>query len=135
MQSQVDKRRVLAKSKRRARREPRQRVAQFAGECRRFSPPYVCSKCRSAGEKLWRQYGTFLNHIRLMCASCAIRSEGKDYVVSQDGTRATDHGHGRTDQIGWMIPAVPTEDGTFWGYTSIPQRAYEWWRELPVVDR
>jgi len=37
-----------------------------------------------------------------------------------------------TDQIGWRIPAVPTEDGdTFWGYTSVPQDGCNWWARLP----
>lgn len=38
----------------------------------------------------------------------------------------------RTDQIGWRVPAVPTEDGdTFWGYTSVPQAGCDWWASLP----
>ncbi len=38
----------------------------------------------------------------------------------------------RTDQIGWRIPAVPTEDGhSFWGYTSVPQSGCNWWYKLP----
>lgn len=40
----------------------------------------------------------------------------------------------RTDQIGWMVPAVPTEDGTsFWGYTSVPQAGCVWWANLPTL--
>ena len=34
---------------------------------------------------------------------------------------------GETD----MIPAVPDEDGEFWGYTSVPEDGYKWWEELP----
>lgn len=38
----------------------------------------------------------------------------------------------RTDQIGWRVPAVPTEDGTYWGYTSVPTPGVDWWRKLPT---
>lgn len=39
----------------------------------------------------------------------------------------------RTDQIGWRIPAVPTEENdTFWGYTSVPEPGCIWWRNLPA---
>jgi hypothetical protein len=38
-----------------------------------------------------------------------------------------------TDQIGWMVPAVPTPDGdTFWGYTSVPLEGVLWWKALPT---
>jgi hypothetical protein len=40
----------------------------------------------------------------------------------------------KTDQIGWRVPAVPTEDGdTFWGYTSVPQTGCDWWASLPFL--
>jgi hypothetical protein len=39
----------------------------------------------------------------------------------------------RTDQIGWRVPAVPTEDGkSYWGYTSVPQPGCDWWESLPT---
>jgi hypothetical protein len=39
----------------------------------------------------------------------------------------------RSDQIGWLVPAVPTEDGeTYWGYTSVPADGCSWWYALPV---
>lgn len=38
----------------------------------------------------------------------------------------------RHDSIGWLVPAIPTEDGdTFWGYTSVPQAGCAWWHRLP----
>jgi hypothetical protein len=38
----------------------------------------------------------------------------------------------RTDQIGWRVPAVPTEENdTYWGYTSVPQPGCDWWYNLP----
>ena len=30
-----------------------------------------------------------------------------------------------------MIPAVPDEDGYFWGYTSVPEDRCIWWKNLP----
>ncbi len=40
----------------------------------------------------------------------------------------------RTDQIGWRVPAVPTEDGkSYWGYTSVPQPGCDWWGSLPTT--
>ena len=30
-----------------------------------------------------------------------------------------------------MIPAVPDEDGYFWGYTSVPENCCKWWENLP----
>lgn len=39
----------------------------------------------------------------------------------------------RSDQIGWRVPAVPTESEVmnFWGYTSVPSAGVDWWRNLP----
>lgn len=31
-----------------------------------------------------------------------------------------------------LIPAVPDEDGIFWGYTSVPEDRCKWWNELPT---
>ncbi len=37
------------------------------------------------------------------------------------------------DQIGWLVPAVPTKEGdTYWGYTSVPQAGVKWWERLPI---
>ena len=35
---------------------------------------------------------------------------------------------GRTN----MVPAVPDEEGNFWGYTSVPEERCKWWEELPT---
>ncbi len=41
----------------------------------------------------------------------------------------------RTDQIGWRVPAVPTEENdTYWGYTSVPTPGVEWWCRLPTTS-
>jgi len=40
----------------------------------------------------------------------------------------------RTDQIGWRVPAVPTEgNDSYWGYTSVPQAGCDWWDRLPTT--
>lgn len=31
-----------------------------------------------------------------------------------------------------MVPAVPNENGDFWGYTSVPEERCKWWKELPT---
>ncbi len=85
---------------------------------------YCCSKCSLKNHKLWRLYSTFLEHQQLFCADCAEKEEGKP-----KGT----YNRGDGDQIGWLIPAVPTEDEqTFWGYTSVPEAGVEWWYNLPT---
>lgn len=92
---------------------------------------YECTKCGTRGCKLWRQYNTFLDRLELMCVDCALTSEKKSYAVNEDGRHNTDMG--MSDQIGWLVPAVPDEESeTFWGYTSVPQSGVLWWRNLPL---
>lgn len=89
---------------------------------------YKCSKCRARGVKLWRQYQTMADFLELLCLACAEKDQKKE--LGDDG-----------DQIGWLVPAVPTElpnaDGcipkaeTFWGYTSVPGWGVKWWYDLP----
>lgn len=95
---------------------------------------YKCSKCSATGCKLWRDYQTFLDNQSLLCAKCAAEEQKKDIsTIDAKGRRETEHG-GRTDQIGWRIPAVPTIEGdTFWGYSSVPQAGCDWWANLPSL--
>lgn len=97
-------------------------------------PGYVCSGCGATGCKLWRDYQTFLEHQHLLCAPCAAKEQKKDIsTIDVDGCRESDFG-GKTDQIGWMIPAIPDEEGdTFWGYTSVPLEGVNWWRKLTTL--
>lgn len=100
---------------------------------------YACTTCGVRGCKLWREYQTFLDHPTLECCDCASKSEGKDVSDMDDEGRRLereDERYGlpleRSDQIGWRVPAVPTEDGTtFWGYTSVPADGVAWWKALP----
>lgn len=100
------------------------------------TPPatYCCSKCGASGVKLWRLYQTFLNYNELTCAKCSGEAEGESIEgIDADGKIASEFG-GRTDTIGWRVPAVPTVEGdTFWGYTSVPQAGCDWWYKLPTL--
>ena len=53
-------------------------------------------------------------------------------IVRERGKLDTGDGFA-TDQIGWLVPAVPSEEGdTFWGYMSVPQAGCDWWDRLPT---
>lgn len=93
---------------------------------------YKCHKCGVSGVKLWRQYNTFLEHQRVMCVDCTLIDQGLVGThVSEDGYNQSEYG--KTDQLSWMVPAVPTiEMDTYWGYTSVPEDRVKWWRELPL---
>jgi hypothetical protein len=95
---------------------------------------YICKKCGAKDCKLWRQYSTFLSHIELLCADCAVKDQKipKEFsVLDARGHRPSDIS-GTTDQIGWLVPAVPDGEGSFWGYSSVPQDRVDWWRKLPT---
>ncbi len=95
--------------------------------------PYVCTECGVEGVKLWREYQTFADYTRLLCASCALADQKETGPVDDAGYRPHGQRIGRTDQIGWFVPAVLDEEGTsFWGYTSVPQDRITWWRGLPT---
>ena len=93
-------------------------------------PGYRCTTCGAHGCKLWR--GSNGAPEGLWCCDCAGKSQGLDVSTIDDaGRRMTEDG--RTDQIGWRLPAVPDEDGChFWGYTSVPDAGCVWWRRLPT---
>ena len=97
------------------------------------SIPYLCSECGASGVKLWRQYNTFLDHQRLLCAVDAAEDQHVNAdLIDNEGRYMSPEVHRRTDSIGWLVPAVPTDDGeTFWGYSSIPESGVSWWRGLP----
>lgn len=98
-------------------------------------PDYSCGQCGARDCKLWREYNAFYRPKALRCAMCAAASTGEDISdIDADGRRkSTVIEIARTDQIGYYIPAVPTDDGTFWGYTSVPQDGVEWWKRLPTL--
>ena len=99
---------------------------------------YACNKCGATGCKLWRDYNTFLVHQNLLCVTCTGKAQKKDVSrINEEGQTPckvleTDDYEMWSDSIGWMVPAVPTEDGeTYWGYTSVPEEGCIWWRGLP----
>lgn len=102
---------------------------------------YRCDTCGAGNCKLWREYNTFLGHQTLYCVDCAGKAQKKDVsdldargrrLLVGDDARYAASADMRSDQIGWLIPAVPTAEGdTFWGYTSVPPDRCEWWYALP----
>jgi hypothetical protein len=92
---------------------------------------YRCDRCKAHGVKLWREYQRIASMTDLLCAACAMADQGKSGSVDADGYRQTESG--RTDQIGWLVPAVPVPEGyTFWSYRSVPADGIRWWRTLPT---
>lgn len=84
--------------------------------------PYVCSDCGVSSVRLWRDYNTFLEHLKLRCCWCAMRHEG---VTNYDPAS-------RSGTIGSLVAARPTEDGTFWGQCAGPQESVDAWFALPL---
>lgn len=96
---------------------------------------YKCSVCGKTGVKLWIDYQTF--HFDLYCVDCAKESQGVEYEVYENGKHENFYkgeSMGMTDQIRWLVPAVPVENEpeSFWGYTSVPQDRIIWWEKLPL---
>ena len=82
---------------------------------------YKCGICGESNLKLWREV---YSEIKLMCVDCAHKYQEED-IAEFDVKKC--------DQIGWMVPAVPTPEGdNFWGYTSVPQDGVDWWHSLPL---
>ena len=100
-------------------------------------PNYKCFKCDSAGCKLWREYQTFLDTQVLYCAKCAGRYQDVNISsINVNGKYIEKEHRYLTDQIGSLIPAVPTvENDTYWGYTSVPEDGCVWWKNLPTLPQ
>jgi hypothetical protein len=97
---------------------------------------YVCSKCKAEGVKLWRQYQTIASHIELLCGPCALKDQKREGPINEDGKILDPTVDRLCDQIGWLVPSVPTEENdTFWGYTSVPASGVRWWRALPLLPK
>lgn len=100
---------------------------------------YRCCRCDAHGVKLWRDYQTFLEHLRLFCGPCALVEEKVGGPIDEAGrlpSELWDGAEGMTDMVGNLVPAVPYPDGsTFWGYSSAAETEIEWWRSLPLTCR
>ena len=82
---------------------------------------YRCDDCGASGVRLYRRYQTFLEGQVLRCRRCALENQKQD-----EPDFPAEH------TIGWLVAAVPTEDGkTYWGYTSVPKDGVDWWNRLP----
>jgi len=92
---------------------------------------HVCNNCGAQGVKLWREYQTFLNEQTLLCSDCTGISTGKKYLIGQDGRAWSDLMECWNDSVEFRVPAVPTDDGTFLGFTSVPYNDVVKWRRLP----
>lgn len=89
---------------------------------------YKCDDCGAHGVKLWREYQTIASQTKLLCAHCAKKDQSKNHEAGWKSRFSVGEG----DQIGWFIPAIPTEgQDTYWGYTSVPGNAVDWWKKLP----
>lgn len=83
---------------------------------------YKCGGCGATGVRLWRRWNAFVSHQSLACKTCSVVSELDPSTIMMRGS----------DQIGSRIPAVPTEENdTFWGYSSVPDDAVQWWLGMP----
>lgn len=97
---------------------------------------YHCHECKVTGVKLWREYHTVLDNQTLLCVTCSGKEQGKDVSSIDDRGCITSEASGKTDQIGWRVPAVLNEENTsFWGYTSVPDAGVNYWKRLPVFRK
>jgi hypothetical protein len=96
---------------------------------------YKCNDCGATNCKLWREYNIFLSHQTLRCAVCAGKDQKKSVkTIDINGKMLSKWTGSRTDQIGSLIPAVPTEENdTYWGYSSVPTNGCDWWKHLPSL--
>ena len=106
----------------------------FPGELTVFTstapPQYACSNCGATGCKLWRLL--MPPHVPLACARCA--ASGQTMEISDMDSRGFWEGpQGRTDQIGWFIPALPKRPSfhEFWSPVAAPLQDRLWWAGLP----
>ncbi|MCX6744572.1 MAG: hypothetical protein NTX82_03540 [Candidatus Parcubacteria bacterium] len=93
---------------------------------------YFCSECGATNCKLWRRAYTF--QPKFLCAVCAAKNQKEDITtIDRKGTIPYKDGY-RTDNIGWYVPAIPTEDRRgYWTNASVPKLASLWWNRLPTL--
>lgn len=95
------------------------RIQPFTYASGRAPEGYVCEACGAKGVRLYRPYSSF--RVELKCTACTQKEQGKELTQ-------------RDHSCGWMVCAVPDEsDGTWWGFTSIPEAGVRWWDGLPKV--
>tara|TARA_Y100000310_G_scaffold125819_1_gene124551 strand:+ start:2445 stop:2789 length:345 start_codon:yes stop_codon:yes gene_type:complete len=98
---------------------------------------YVCSDCGVTNVKLWLPYHT--PKVELFCAPCGERNQrGHTFneidLSTIDGNGTISCAGARTDALGWLVPAIPDEEGVgYWGYTSVPEAGVLWWQRLATL--
>ncbi len=81
---------------------------------------YSCKECDIKKVRLYRLYHAFLDDQILRCRKCALKNQSKE-----EPDNKSEH------SIGWLVAAVPLEDGsTYWGYSSVPEDGVNWWNNL-----
>lgn len=70
-----------------------------------------CGKCGARGVRLYRPYSSFRRPEDDRCNACLPTKADTD----------------------WKVPLCmdADEDGTVWGYSSVPQSVLDWWYALP----
>jgi hypothetical protein len=78
---------------------------------------YKCYECRSTDCKLWRSYNS--NIVKLYCANCVEKASLQKLNLE------------KSNQLNGYVPAIPNEyNNSFWGYSSTPCVAFDWWNRL-----
>ena len=76
-------------------------------------PAYICSRCKTPGLKLWRQYNTPVKFIELIYTRCADPA----LKVERDGTNLDEYKRRSdqiTDRIGTEVAAQPLSMRACW---------------------
>ena len=90
---------------------------------------YRCDDCLKHGVRLWRQLAMKTSDTPLLCSFCA---EERERSWREENWKSL---FNRTfgTSIGNFVPAIPIEgQNSFWGNTSIPEKGFNWWKNLPV---
>jgi len=87
---------------------------------------YECHTCGSQNCKLWRESHCYSKDpIPLKCWKC-LEDFGHTINLS-----LTDQVHdSELNDVNW-VPAVPYDEDSYWGYTSVPENRVQWWKNLP----
>lgn len=89
---------------------------------------YVCGQCEAGDCKLWRPSHVFADAVYLTCWKCL---EAAGHTVALHAERHTDQVYDpRISGVNY-VPAIPTLDEQWWGYTSVPSWWVDWWHSLP----
>lgn len=103
---------------------------------------YKCDNCKGSNLKLWREYNTFADHTKLLCASC-LEKKNVDKNGQHLETEYPSLGPIMTyvishEKLGLMVPAIAVhpfrKSQSFWGYTSVPDEDIKSWQKLSTYE-